>query len=135
MPGKLLAFSSPVSNPKSGNLVLEPESYISLFKEWKVDLVIRLNKPTYDKKIFEEAGIKHLDLYFPDGSVPSETIVKKFFKAVENTTGAIAIHCRAGLGRTGTLLALYLMKEYGFGGPEAIGFLRLLRPGCVLGIQ
>lgn len=76
-----------------------------------------------------------LDLYFPDGSTPSLLIIKKFLKAVEQTPGAVAVHCRAGLGRTGTLIALYLMNKFGFSAPDVIAYLRMMRPGCVLGIQ
>lgn len=132
---KILAFSSPISSNKNKeHNLLEPESYISLFKEWKIKLVIRLNKKCYDSTIFTDAGIDHLDLYFPDGSIPSTKIMNKFLMAVENTNDAVAVHCRAGLGRTGTLIGIYLMKHYGFSGSEVIAFLRFMRPGSVLGI-
>lgn len=49
--------------------------------------------------------------------------------------GASAVHCKAGLGRTGTLIGLYIMKHYGFTAPETIGYLRLCRPGSVIGPQ
>jgi cell division cycle 14 len=40
-----------------------------------VTLVVRLNKPQYDAKKFTKNGIKHLDLYFLDGSAPKDHIV------------------------------------------------------------
>lgn len=46
---------------------------------------------------------------------------------IQNTSGAIAIHCKAGLGRTGTLICLYLMAIYGFGAREAIAYIRIMR--------
>lgn len=80
-------------------------------------------------------GFRHYDLYFLDGSVPSEAIVHRFMDISEEEKGAVAVHCKAGLGRTGTLIGLYAMKNYGFPPAEFIGWIRICRPGSVLGPQ
>lgn len=41
----------------------------------------------------------------------------------------------AGLGRTGSLIGAYMMKHYRFTALEAIAWLRLCRPGSVIGHQ
>lgn len=41
----------------------------------------------------------------------------------------------AGLGRTGTLIACYLMKHYKFNAREAIAWCRICRPGSIIGPQ
>lgn len=49
--------------------------------------------------------------------------------------GALAVHCKAGLGRTGVLICAYLIKHHGFSAEEAIGYIRVCRPGSVIGPQ
>lgn len=41
----------------------------------------------------------------------------------------------AGLGRTGTLIGCYLMKHYKLTSREVIGWIRICRPGSIIGPQ
>jgi hypothetical protein len=45
------------------------------------------------------------------------------------------VHCLAGRGRTGSLIALYLMKHHGFTAREAMCWLQICRPGSIIGPQ
>jgi len=137
VPGKFIAFSSPSNSRKSpeGYRTFTPEDYIPIFKKMGVTMVVRLNRPQYDKDKFVKAGIKHMDLYFLDGSTPKDSIIKQFLDAVEGEKGAIAIHCKAGLGRTGSLIAMYCMRHFRFPASDFIGWIRICRPGSILGPQ
>ncbi|MEQ2299048.1 Dual specificity protein phosphatase cdc14ab, partial [Ameca splendens] len=137
VPGKFLAFSGP--HPKSkienGYPLHAPEAYFPYFRKHGVTTIIRLNKKIYDGKRFTNAGFDHCDLFFIDGSTPNDIIVRRFLHICENAQGAVAVHCKAGLGRTGTLIGCYLMKHYRFTAAEAIAWIRICRPGSVIGPQ
>ncbi|XP_060807226.1 dual specificity protein phosphatase CDC14A [Amyelois transitella] len=133
VPGKFLAFIGPVDY--SVSLYHPPEMYLDYFKENHVKIVIRLNKRLYDGNTFSNVGITHYDLFFPDGSVPPRHILFKFMQISEDAEGAIAVHCKAGLGRTGSLIGCYLIKHYRMSSHEAIGWMRICRPGSVIGHQ
>lgn len=136
IPEKLLACSTPV-NPSlqiKNKEMLNPAQYSQIFNNWKINTVVRLCKPKYSRKAFVKAGIQHFDLYFKDGGLPDLKIIKNFFKIISKDEVKVAVHCKAGLGRTGTLIALYLMCFYGFGAKEAIAYVRLMRPGSIIGI-
>jgi cell division cycle 14 len=135
VPSKLLAFICPASERSSKYPALTPENYASLFKSLGVSDVVRLNNKTYDADRFSRAGLQHSELYFLDGSVPSAQIVDRFLQIVDNAAGAVAVHCKAGLGRTATLIGCYVIKHFDFTGLEFIGWARICRPGSVLGPQ
>ncbi|MEQ2171425.1 Dual specificity protein phosphatase cdc14ab, partial [Goodea atripinnis] len=112
-----------------------PEAYIPYFRKHNITTIVRLNKKMYDARRFTDSGFEHHDLFFVDGSTPNDIIVRKFLNICENAEGAIAVHCKAGLGRTGTLIACYMMKHYSLTAAEAIAWIRICRPGSIIGPQ
>ncbi|CAL8081734.1 unnamed protein product [Calicophoron daubneyi] len=137
VPNKFIAFCGPHAQSKveNGYPLHAPEVYIPYFRKNNVTTIIRLNKKIYDARRFVEAGFTHHDLFFNDGSCPTDSIMLRFLEICEQSPGAIAVHCKAGLGRTGTLIGCYLMKHYKFSSHEVIAWCRICRPGSVIGPQ
>jgi cell division cycle 14 len=143
VPDKLIAMRGPV-DVKGGGLWRDvvgldgtfrcrnfsPHHTAETLQQFDVRLVVRLNDPAYDTRPLHEAGIATVDLPFEDCTVPPVEVVAKFLAVVEGLPGAVAVHCKAGLGRTGTLIGLYMMKHHGFTAREA-----MVRPGSVIGPQ
>ena len=121
---------------KVTKVMLSAEDYALLFVEKGISNVVRLNDPTtYDKTIFLKHNIAHQDMYFTDGSVPTSSLVSQFIRTMDSAKGAVAVHCKAGLGRTGTMASAYLMHKYHFTAKESIAWIRIVRPGSIVGPQ
>ncbi|KAJ1355483.1 hypothetical protein KIN20_012918 [Parelaphostrongylus tenuis] len=137
IPGKILSFCGPHNECRieNGYPYHSPETYFDYFRATNITTIVRLNVRMYDAKKFTDAGFDHVDLFFIDGSTPSEKIVEKFISVVDNAKGGVAVHCKAGLGRTGTLIACWMMKEFGLNAAECMAWLRICRPGSVIGPQ
>lgn len=137
---KIIAFAGPQKQRQvtsEGCYTLTTSDYIPYFESRKVGLVVRLNKKLYDENEFRRVGIEHVEHFYPDGSCPAMSILQSVLKDFESVPEhkAIAVHCKAGLGRTGTCIGAYLMKHYKFSAAEAIGWMRICRPGMVIGPQ
>ena len=144
VPHRFIAFASPnpPPSPTSPHLSFTPftpNDYLPIFRHFNVKAVVRLNQSSYHPAPFVAHGIRHVDLVFADGSNPSPSIVARFLAVCdeqeERGGGVVAVHCKAGLGRTGSLLGCWLMREYSMRACEAIAWLRLCRPGSVIGGQ
>ncbi|KAJ3398651.1 hypothetical protein CcCBS67573_g04286 [Chytriomyces confervae] len=94
----------------------------------------------YDADLFKDVaveasnasgGMSVLFLPIPDGSVPRFEQIDIFLKEATATIKAgkkVIVHCQAGVGRTGTFLAVYLINKYKFDPVTAISVLRRYRP-------
>jgi cell division cycle 14 len=142
VPGKFVAFRGPRDLPGGAEYrdcgecrEFAPRYYIDIFNALGVRSVVRLNERQYDSSAFESSGIRHIELPFEDCTAPPNPVVAAFLRAADASDGLLAVHCKAGLGRTGTLIALYMMRHHGFTARAAMGWLRIMRPGSVIGEQ
>ncbi|MFI7497109.1 dual specificity protein phosphatase family protein [Streptomyces sp. NPDC049687] len=57
-----------------------------------------------------EAGLNVVHLPIRDGQTPKPEQVRRFLEAVAQAPGKVFVHCGAGVGRTGTMAAAYLVE-------------------------
>ncbi|KKA19146.1 Protein-tyrosine-phosphatase, partial [Rasamsonia emersonii CBS 393.64] len=133
------ALPSTVSEVLASKLPVPFKNVLAHFASRNIGLVVRLNSELYSPSYFTALGINHVDMIFEDGTCPPLPLVRRFIKMAHEMitvkNKGIAVHCKAGLGRTGCLIGAYLIYRYGFTANEIIAFMRFMRPGMVVGPQ
>ena len=69
-----------------------------------------------------------------DFGIPSEEIITSFIEEIKQAkeqNQKVGIHCKYGIGRTGTMLALYLIEFADMTPEEALRVVRKKRPRSV----
>jgi len=136
---KGVPFPENASMLKGTKLTSPFKNVLSHFLKREVGLVVRLNSHLYPAQFFSSLGMTHLDMIFDDGTCPPLSLLRKFINLAHEQivvkNKKIAVHCKAGLGRTGCLIGAYLIYRYGFTANECIAYMRFMRPGMVVGPQ
>lgn len=121
---------------------------IEQFKEKGINSVISIQKQgehgdcgfgleksgfTYDPQIFMENNIYFYNFGWNDYGVASLRTILDMVKVIQFAVsdGKVAIHCHAGLGRTGVIIACYLVFTNRIQADDAIQFVRSKRHGAI----
>ena len=142
--GKLGLCGCPGTLLDSDKQIIGIENTLKIFKDNHIDIIVSLLEISELKSLGCENLTKEIKLnnfiwlHFPinDFNIPTKNSLLKlnlllsdlenFLKKEKN----IIIHCKAGLGRTGTIASLLLAK-LGISPKDAIKFIRKYRPGSI----
>jgi atypical dual specificity phosphatase len=98
-----------------------------------IDLLVTLTEEPPVRQFINQAGLMLVHIPILDFTAPTQddfkNAVEAIRKAKDSSLGA-AVHCAAGMGRTGTILAGWFVAE-GMTSTEAIKHVRQLRPGSI----
>ena len=98
-----------------------------------IQVLLTLTENPLSKTDINESGLLSIHEPIPDWHAPTiqqlERCLGTIRMANEKNMG-VAVHCAAGIGRTGTILTAYLMSK-GIPFQDAITQMRKMRPGSV----
>jgi atypical dual specificity phosphatase len=99
-----------------------------------VDSILTLTETPLPAEWLTAAGVmgKHVQMF--DHAPPTSQSLSEAVAFIASQMGkeqSVLVHCQAGIGRTGSVLAAYLIQYEGMTSDEALAHLRGLRPRSV----
>ncbi len=98
-----------------------------------VQVLISLTEEPPHRRWVEDAGLLLFHVPVTDMEAPTQEQFERCVNAIDKANAnkmGVVVHCGAGLGRTGAVLAAYLVSK-GLAPEAAISRIRALRPGSI----
>jgi len=128
LPGRLAGLGWPFRGD------VDPMAVVRLLQDAGVTVLVNLTGDPYPADAdLALACIQRLDVEVEDYAPPRleqlDAAWEHFHRLPEGSV--MALHCAAGMGRTGTFLACLAGRAQGLDGAEALAWIRRHRPGSV----
>ncbi len=125
-------FSFVAPNVLAGTRTPWREAEVRFLRDQGITTLIRLQEPErllYSNEAIEQLGVEVFHYSIPDGGAPSVRGTQEIIEFLQEALAqgkVVAVSCGAGVGRTGTILACYLVAQ-GMTAEQAIPALRGIR--------
>jgi atypical dual specificity phosphatase len=99
----------------------------------RIGLLINLHERPDSAELLEQLQATTIHMVVPNSDPPTQDQLDRGVAAIDDALARgvrVTVHCGAGLGRTGTLLAAYLVS-HGSAPDAAIAQVRATRPGSI----
>jgi atypical dual specificity phosphatase len=112
-----------------------PESLEELqwLRQQGIEVLISLTEDSLRRQWINDAGLMLVHVPVPDMHPPTQEQLDRCMEAItrahERRLG-VGVHCGAGMGRTGVVLACYFVTK-NFSAKNAVARVRRLRPGSI----
>ncbi len=112
-----------------------PDSVLELtwLREHGVQLIISLTEDPLSRHDVNEAGLLSMHIPIQDMHAPASHQIDLCMSAIQKAHSnhlGVGLHCTAGMGRTGTMLACYFVTK-DLSPSSAIAKVREMRPGSI----
>ena len=119
----------------AGSARPESQEELEALKKEGIKAIVSLTGTPLNPEVVSRLGFEYLHVHI--SGAPTINLLDEIVRFIDLKNGeskAVLIHCGEGIGRTGTVLAAYLVY-HGMAAEEAIKRVRQLRPGSIQNLE